>query len=124
MRPALLVAEREPDNALSVRKLVLETAKYNVLTAYTAHEALEAFAAFPAVALAVITANLGSENDCEMVASEIKKTKPEMPIIYLSPTGIGQCKWADHLLSTYEPENLLHLVRRLVGDPAKDPHYK
>ncbi len=119
MRPALLVAEREPDNALSVRKLVLETAKYNVLTAYSAPEAVEMFENFPAIAAAVITSNLGAEKDCDLVAGRIKTKNPKIPIIYLSPTGLTQCKWADHLLSTYEPEKLLHLVRTLLGSPER-----
>jgi hypothetical protein len=34
-RPTLLVAESEPVEALSVRKLVLETDKFNVLTAHS-----------------------------------------------------------------------------------------
>ena len=64
LRPALLIAEKEPENAISIRKLVLETAKYNVITAYSAPEALEAYRTFPKVAITVITANLGTENDC------------------------------------------------------------
>ncbi len=121
MRPTLLVAEREPENALSVRKLVLETAKFNVITAYSAAEALEAFRAFPAVSAAVITSNIGPESDCETIAREIKETKPHIPIMYLSPTGMVECNWADYQMSTYEPEELLTLVRKLLGDPRKDP---
>lgn len=119
IRPALLVAEREPENALTVRKLILETAKYNVITAYTAEEALETIDTFPRVAAAVITSNLGPENDCEIVAKAVKQTNSKTPVIYLSPTGLGDCKWADHTLSTYEPDRLLSLVRSLLGDPAK-----
>lgn len=119
MRPALLVAEREPENALTVRKLILETAKYNVITAYSAEEALETIDAFPRVAAAVITSNLGPENDCEIVAKAVKQKNAQIPIIYLSPTGLTDCKWADHTLSTYEPDRLLGLIRNLLGDPAK-----
>lgn len=118
MRPALLVAEKEPDNALSVRKLVLETAKFNVLTAHSASEALETIEKFPAIAAAIITSNLGPENDCATVARALKKQKPETPVIYLSPTGLAACDWADHILSTYEPERLLLLVKSLLGDPV------
>jgi len=32
-RPTFLMAEPEPEQALSTRKLVLETAKFNVITA-------------------------------------------------------------------------------------------
>lgn len=119
LRPALLVAEKEPENAISIRKLVLETAKYNVITAYSAEEALEAYRAFPKVAITVITANLGAENDCAKVAKAIKLDNPKMPIIYLSPNGMAECAWADHLMSTYEPEKLVALVRSLAGDPPK-----
>lgn len=117
MRPALLVAEREPENALTVRKLILETAKYNVITAYSTKEALETIESFPNVSAAVITANLGPENECETVAKAVKILNSETPVIYLSPTGLVECRWADHMLSTYEPDQLLGLVRKLLGDP-------
>ena len=41
MRPTIMVAEPEPLQALSVRKLVLENAKSNVLTAHSTVEAIE-----------------------------------------------------------------------------------
>ncbi len=118
MRPALMVAEREPENALTIRKLILETAKYNVLTAHTAQEALELIETFPRVSAAVIASNLGPEDDCSIVAKAVKKTNSKIPVIYLSPTGMMDCEFADHSLSTYEPEQLLTLVRELLGDPV------
>jgi hypothetical protein len=42
-RPTVLVTEPEPLQALSVRKSVRETAKFNVLTAHSAREAMELF---------------------------------------------------------------------------------
>jgi CheY-like chemotaxis protein len=119
MRPALLVAEREPENALTVRKLLLETAKYNVITAHSASEAIETIHTFPAVAAAVITSNLGPEDDCASVGSAIGRTSPKIPIIYLTPSGLAECSWADHVLSTFEPGKLLNLVKELLGDPAQ-----
>src|SRR5512140_2309094 len=119
LRPTLLVAEKEPENALSIRKLVLETAKYNVITAYSTEEAVEAYEAFPRVSAAVITANLGSQNECATVAQAIKKSNPNLPIIYLSPNGTTDCQWADHLMSTYEPDKLVSLVSYLVATPQK-----
>jgi hypothetical protein len=38
-RPTLLVAESEPVEALSVRKLVLETGEFSLLTAHSFREA-------------------------------------------------------------------------------------
>ncbi|HEU5402392.1 MAG TPA: response regulator [Terriglobales bacterium] len=118
MRPALLVAEHEPDSALSTRKLVLETAKFNVVTAHSLDEAEEALKLMaPGLAGLVVTSTLGPEDDCSMLAQQFKKSKPDAPVIYLSPNGIQQCRWADHQLSTYEPDKLLNLTRRLFGDP-------
>jgi DNA-binding NtrC family response regulator len=120
MRPALLVAEHEPDSALSTRKLVLEAAKFNVVTAHSLPEAQEATRLMaPGLAALVVTSTLGPENDCATLAKSFKETKPEAPVIYLSPTGFNQCHWADHQLSTYEPDKLLTLVRDLLGDPRR-----
>ena len=118
MRPTLLVAEHEPDSALSTRKLVLETAKFNVVTAHSAQEAEEALGLMASgLAGLVVTSTLGPEDDCATLAQAFKRTKPDAPVIYLSPTGFQHCRWADHQLSTYEPEKLLSLVRELFGDP-------
>lgn len=118
MRPALLVAEHEPDSALSTRKLVLETAKFNVVTAHSLPEAEEALRLLaPGLAGLVVTSTLGPEDDCATLAKTFKKTKPDAPVIYLSPNGFAPCHWAEHQLSTYEPEKLLNLARELFGDP-------
>ena len=41
IRPCFLVVDREFPGSVSTRKLVIETAKFNVLTAYSGREALE-----------------------------------------------------------------------------------
>jgi hypothetical protein len=41
------MAEMEPPEGLSARKLVLETGKFNVITAYSVAEALQTLATFP-----------------------------------------------------------------------------
>ena len=53
-RPTLLIAEPDPVQALSVRKLVMETAKYNVMTAHSTREAIDIFHLFPNVSAAVL----------------------------------------------------------------------
>ncbi len=122
MRPALLVAEREPDGALSTRKLVLETAKFNVMTAHSLSEAIEMLhLAAPALAALVVTSSLGPENDCATLAKAFKEAKPNSPVIYLAPSGVERCRWADHNLSSYEPDQLLSLIRDILGDPRTPP---
>ena len=120
VRPALLVAEQEPEGALSTRKLVLETAKFNVVTAHSAEEAravLDLMA--PGLAALIVTANLGPENDCAALAKVYKEKKPDSPVIFLSPGGDHDCRWSDHQLSSHEPEKLVTLVRKLFGDPRR-----
>jgi hypothetical protein len=114
-RPTLLVAEPEPLQALSVRKLVLETGKFNVLTAHSTREGVDVFHTFPNISGAVLVGE--SSIDCEKVASIIKKATDKLPVIYLHGSLGGRCSWADHDLSSHEPEALLELVRSLFGDP-------
>ena len=46
-RPCFLVVDREYASNISTRKLVIETAKLNVITAYSGAEAVETFKRFP-----------------------------------------------------------------------------
>lgn len=108
-RPTILVAEPEPAQALSVRKLVLETAKFNVITAHSSREALDLFHLFPNINAAVLVS--GGDMDCESIASHIKETTPKVPII-----GV-RCEDVDHKIPSYEPEQLVALLRSLLGDP-------
>ena len=49
IRPCFLVIDHEFPDSISTRKLVLETAKYNVITAYSGNEAVETLKLFPNV---------------------------------------------------------------------------
>ena len=118
-RPTILVAEPEPSQALSVRKLVLETAKFNVLTAHSTREALDIFQRFPNISLAVLVPD--NAMDCDSVASAIKNATTKVPVIFLHSAIGAICRGADHALLSREPEELLMLIRSLLGDPRKAP---
>lgn len=114
-RPTVLVAEPEPSEALSVRKLVLETGKFNVLTAHSTREALDLFHLFPNVSAVVLAE--GDRIDCDAIAKSIKTAISKLPIVFLNKR-IGQiCRDSDHTLASDEPEKLLELMRSLLGDP-------
>jgi CheY-like chemotaxis protein len=117
-RPTILVAESEPLQALSVRKLVLESAKFNVLTAHSTHEALDIFHLFPNVNAAVLV--MDGVIDCELVARSIKQAS-KIPVIATSARECQKCENADHMLCSHQPETLIDLMRTLVGDPVKRP---
>jgi DNA-binding response OmpR family regulator len=112
-----MVAEPERSEALSVRKLVLETAKYNVLTAHSTREALEMFSLFPNINVAVLVRD--EVIDCRLLAQSIKSATQTIPVIVLSPRIGDKCDGADHMLSSHEPEELVDLMRSLVGDPRQ-----
>jgi CheY-like chemotaxis protein len=113
-RPTLLVAEPEPGQALSTRKLLLETAKFNVLTAHSGPEALDLFNRFPKLDLVILVDS--KRIDCEEIGRRVR-TKSKIPIVALSPLIGKSCRSADHNLSSHEPEALLELIRSLLGDP-------
>lgn len=116
-RPTLVVAEPEPSQALSVRKLVLETGKFNVLTAHSTREAIDVFQSFPnASALVAVE---GKNIDCELIAKTVKEALPEMLTIVLSARAGFRAEHAYHHLSSHEPEQLLRLARELLGDPRE-----
>jgi CheY-like chemotaxis protein len=114
--PTLLVAEPEPLQALSVRKLVLETAKFNVLTAHSTREALDLFKLFPNISMAVLVGE--STIDCDVVAKHIRTTD-KVPIVFISARIGAHCEYAHHSKPSGEPEALLELVRSLLGDPRE-----
>lgn len=116
-RPTLLVAEPEPLQALSVRKLVLETAKFNVLTAHSTREALDLFHLFPNISMAVLVGE--SSIDCDAVAKHIRTTTDKVPIVFVSGRIGAKCEYAHHSRPTGEPEALLELVRAMLGDPRE-----
>lgn len=115
MRPTILVAEPEPLQALSVRKLVLETGKFNVLTAHSTSEALEEIDEFPAISAAVLVAE-DSLASAQIIES-IRKKIPRIPIVVLSPLDGFKIAGADHIISSHDPEKLIVLMRKLLGDP-------
>ena len=111
-RPCFIVVDREHALSISTRKLVIETAKFNVLTAYTAREALETLKRFPAVDGMVIDADT-QEFSCAEFVRAVKEIAPAIPIIGVSSPAIGICAEADYHLETFDPAKLLALLERL-----------
>lgn len=117
-RPTFLVAEPEPGAALSTRKLVLETAKFNVVTAHSAKEANEFLAKAKDLYSAVIlSTDLAGARD---FAIHFKNNGgANIPLICVSPNRSTSIKVADHHVPSHEPETLAELCRELFGDPRE-----
>jgi CheY-like chemotaxis protein len=118
-RPAILIAEPEPQQALSTRKLVVETGKFNVLTAHSTQEALDTFSLFPNISAVVLV--ISDAVDADFVASTIKSARGDIPVICLTPSNGHGCRKSDYTISSFEPQQLLDRLRTLLGDPRNLP---
>ena len=115
-RPCFLVIDREYASSISTRKLVIETAKLNVITAYSSHEAIKTLERFPGVDGVVMDATL-PDMPADDLALALKAIKPHIVIIAIAGPGRNHCEHADHHLDTFEPARLLELLKQL--EPEK-----
>ena len=118
-RPCFLVIDREFPGSISTRKLVIETAKFNVITAYSGTEALEIFARFPAISGIVLDGGL-DDISCSKVAQHIKAVQPKLPVIVISAPGFDGCPEADYHLESFDPAKLLETLRGLKPDASAE----
>ncbi len=87
-----MMAELEPPDGLSARKLVLETGKFNVITAYSVAEALETLATFPKVHGVVLHAAICGDGECDKVLGEVKKRLTKALRVALTPSDSRRYK--------------------------------
>jgi CheY-like chemotaxis protein len=113
VRPCFLVIDREFPGSISTRKLVIETAKFNVVTAYTAQESLDTLRMFQAIHGVVLDSEIGGMSCDELVAG-LKAIKPGIPVIAICGPGDHSCPGADYELESFDPRKLLELLRTLL----------
>ncbi len=113
VRPCFLVIDREHANSISTRKLVIETAKLNVITAYSSAEALETLARYPAVDGIVLDAGM-PDVPCADLIQALKKMQPTTPLVLIATPLRPFCEGADHVLESFDPAKLLALLVGLV----------
>ena len=111
-RPCFLVVDREYSGSISTRKLVIETAKFNVLTAYSGAEALETLERFPRVDGVVLDAGL-CDGSCYDLVAGLRKIQPKIVVIAVSAPGADPVPNADYQLESFDPRRLLALLEKL-----------
>jgi response regulator RpfG family c-di-GMP phosphodiesterase len=116
VRPCFLVIDREYASSISTRKLVIETAKLNVITAYSSAEAIETLRRFPAIDGAVIDASL-PDTPCADLVRALKAIQPKLVVVAITGPRRIFCDGADHHLDTFDPARLLELLQRI--EPEK-----
>ena len=118
IRPCFLVIDREFAGNISTRKLVIETAKFNVVTAYSGAEAIETLRRFPAMDGAVVDAGV-SDVECNELVRTLKEIKAGLPVIAICGPGPNQCPAADYHLDSFSPEPLLKVLRELMPEETE-----
>jgi DNA-binding NtrC family response regulator len=118
-RPCFLVIDREFPGSISTRKLVIETAKFNVLTAYSGQEALEVLSRFPAVSGVVLDGGI-EDISCTEVVKRMKSLHPALPIIVIETPGFEDCPQADFQLQSFDPARLLETLRALKPEASAE----
>lgn len=116
IRPTLVVIDAPYPHQLSDRKLALEMAKFNVLTAFSATETL-ATAQRLDVDGFVLEADAIPDMASAELCEELKELYPEKPVVVLSPDGSELADKADHILNSGDPQELIQLALRVFGTP-------
>jgi DNA-binding NtrC family response regulator len=115
VRPCFLVVDREFPGSISTRKLVIETAKFNVITAYSALEAVETLKQFPAIHGVVLDAETRGMT-CGDLVKALKEIKAQLPVVVICGPTDGDCDGADYQVESLDPRKLLEALQKLSPD--------
>lgn len=111
----VLMIEMEQPEGLSSRKLIIETAKHNVLTAYDAEVGLDLLRRFPNVDLILVHSSLLMRR--KGLLSEVKSLAQKVPIVLASPfkteTHHPEVRY---VVDSHNPQELLTLLSEYVPD--------
>ena len=120
MRPCFLVVDNEYPGSISTRKLVMESAKLNVITAYSAEEAAGTLDRFPNVDGVVLDTQIQGR-PCTEVVKILRSKHARVPIVTVSPGGQNPCGEEQYHVSSFDPKQLLdalHQIRPTEMDNA------
>lgn len=113
MRSLIIVMiETEQPEGLSARKMVVETAKHNVLTAYNSEDALALVHRLPTVDAVLVH---GLLQDCDSIIAKVLQSAPNVPVIVASPTHAHDYPGATYTVPSHQPAALLQLLAKSFG---------
>jgi CheY-like chemotaxis protein len=113
-RLTFLIIEREPAQGLSTRKLLIETAKHNVLTAYSGKEGLRMLERFPNVDAIAVDVTL-EDIPCDEFVKEIEKRNSRIKVVALTPNKVRFDCGGVELIDSHDPAELLKVLETLGG---------
>jgi hypothetical protein len=112
-RPCFLVVDREFPGSISTRKLVIETAKFNVITAYDGAEAVDCLKRFPKVDGVVVNADMGDDHECRRLIHDLRAIVPKLDVIVISTGGHIRHDRSDYAVDSLNPKELLDCLQSL-----------
>lgn len=112
MRPVLLIVDDPEPDKLSTSKLVLETAKFNVLNASSVDEAIDILSRLDLHGV-ILQGSRGQ--NCEELLQRLRNVRPATKV--LVPEGTF-CT-ADRQYPLFDPGRLVAICRELFGDPVR-----
>jgi hypothetical protein len=112
-RPCYLVVDRDFPGSISSRKLVIETAKFNVITAYDGAEAVDCLKRFPKVDGVVLNADLEGDGQTSKLISDLRAIVPKLDVIVVSAGGYIRHDQSEHNVDSLNPKELLGCLQSL-----------
>lgn len=119
MRPCFLILDFDFPGSISSRKLVIESAKLNVITAYSAWEAIETLERFPRVDGVVVNANLEGHMSCHEIIEALRKVRSSIRIVTVSASGHDPCGGEQFHVSSYDPRQLLNVLEQMSPESTR-----
>lgn len=117
-RPCFVILDHDFPGSISARKLVIESAKLNVITAYSQKEAIDTLHRFPAVDGVVINAEMEGRLSCREVISALRQVRSDIPIVTVSSTGHDPCDGEQYHISSFDPRQLLTVLEKMCPQTA------
>ena len=115
MRPTMLVVERPDADRLSTRKLVLESAKFNVVNATSERETIETLTRLDVDAVVLPLELRGST--CDDLVRAAKKARPTVKVVVPQSAHCAPSEHIDARYNLFDPGSLVAVCRELFGDP-------
>lgn len=112
----ILMIEEEQPEGLSARKLVAESAKHNVITAYSAEHGLHMLKRFPLVDAVLVHAGILSRH--KNLVDEVRALVRGVPVILANPYGTPIHADVDHVVDSHRPEQLLNVLKDKIRSRA------
>lgn len=118
MRPCFIILDYDLPGTISARKLVIESARLNVITAYSQQEAIETLERYPRVDGVVLNAQVEGDLSCGDLIERLRKVRGDVPVVTVSSSGHDPCDGEEFHVSSYDPRQLLSALEQVCPETA------